>query len=204
MLPLATLKVLLVVPILLVAAAFLGAGARILLRSRPWVIRASLPVWLIVVSMLPILAVVASLAASARQPALACFVSFPIVLFAFILASVRRTATGYLILGVTEGSFRASMRAALAAVGLPFEETVLGFVLPSLRDTLQARIEPRLGTAQFRLKGPGHTQTLEQIAQHVRAHLERDAASLSIGSAALYGAIGVMLLGLAFYQAQRF
>jgi len=72
------------------------------------------------------------------------------------------------VIAVTEGSFRTSLQGALAELGLPFDETLLGFALTSLRDTLLARVGPRIGTARFCMKSLENAQLLTQIAQCAR------------------------------------
>ena len=204
MLPIATLKPLLVAPILITAAAFLGASGLVILRRRPLLVRGSLLPWLIAAAILPLILAVIIFAASASDPALTCFASIQVGLLVFVIVGSRRSARGYIAVAVTGVSLRSALRAALAELDMPFEETMLGFSLRTIHNEVRTRYEPRLGTGQFLLESPANSEVLPRIAKRVRHQLEADFQSASYGSAAIYGVFGLITLILAFYQAARF
>jgi hypothetical protein len=186
-----------------VSAAFLTAGALVLLRGRPLLLRGRLLAWLVAAVVLPIILAILVMIFAISESGVVCIGLIPASLLALMPLVVRRSLRGYALLAVTEHSFRKSVRESLSDLGLPFEETLLGVVLSSLHDTLQARIEPRLGMAQLRMKS-GDEQVLEQVAARVRHHLQSDVQSASLGSAGIFVAIGLLALALAGYQAGRF
>jgi hypothetical protein len=203
MLPIATLKPLLVAPILISTAAFLSAGALVFIRSSPLVLPGSLFPWLIAATFLPLILAVVMFAFAASDPTMTCFAFFQVPLFVLIIFSAKRSTRGYIVLAVTGESLRSALRAAIAELDAGFEETMLGFSLGAIHNMLRTRYEARLGTAQFLLDSPGNPEVLSQIATRVRHHLQADHQSVSQGSAALYGVFGLIMLILALYQSAR-
>jgi len=198
------LRILLVAPLVILAAALLVTSAWVLVRQRPLLLRSSLVVGLIAVSMAPLALAMLLAAVSDPEPATLCSSFITGSLLALMIVAFGRATRGYTVIAVTEDSFRAAVRAALVALSIPYEETVLGFVLGTSHNTLRARIEPRIGTAQLNLKSPDTSQILPQIAGHIRDRLGADRLSMSLGSALIYGALGLLILAAAFYQASRF
>lgn len=199
MLPLDLLRILLVAPILITAAAFLGASALVILRKSPLVIRASSMAWIVTLASAFLFLAALIFVLVTAQPAVCILFSLP----ALIVIGVWRSTRGYYILGATEAGVRASFQAALAGLGLPYEETILGFTLSSLYDDLLVRVQAPLGIAQFQMRSPGHRQELAQIAQGVKEQL-RLRGEANNTAAAIYTAAGLVFLVLALYQAGRF
>ncbi len=199
-----TLKVLLVAPPLISAAAFLATSALVIVRQRPLLLRGGLALWFMAIAVAPVIVATFLPVLSGSDPALTCLGLAEIGAFALLVAVLRRSLRGYLVIAVTEESFRAALKAALAGLGLPFEETVLGFRLSAAHDILRTRVEARLGTAQFHMKSSADSEVLGKIAERVRDHLRTDAYSASLGSALIFGATGLLFLVVVLYQAGRF
>ena len=195
----ATLRPLFVFPILAVAAGFLAISALVIIRNAPLVIRGSLLAWLLTVSSASLVLATIVLFAATSEPAVCVYLIVP----ALIIFGAWRSTQGYLVIGVTEADLRASLQAVLSELGLPFEESILGFALTSLHNNLQVRIHPQLGTAQLRMELQGHSPELTQIARRGSHHL-RHYGEANITAALIYGALGLFCLALALYQAQRF
>ncbi len=204
MLPLSTLKILLVLPPLIVAAAFFAIGARVVIRGRPMVLRASLSAWLITLVAVPTIVVALSIGLSLSAGGVCLVGLLPAGLLAVLVVGFWRSRQGYFVIAAKEASLRAALQAALTGLGLPFEESVLGFTLPSLPDTLRVRLQPRLASADFRMKSRGHSEVLAQIAERAKGHLERHGDSDPGTAALVYGAAGLLFLVLAIYQGGRF
>lgn len=204
MLPLPILKILLVLPPLITAAAFFAIGARVVIRGRPMVLRARLSAWLITLLAVPTIVVALSVGFSLSSPGARLVGLLPAVLLAAIVYGFWRSGLGYFAIAAKETSLRAALQAALTGLGLPFEETVLGFTLPSLPDTLQVRLQPRLAHADFRMKSRGHADVLAQIAERAREHLELHGDSDGATAALVYGLGGLLFLVLAIYPGGRF
>jgi hypothetical protein len=169
-----TLRVLLVIPLLLVAAAFLGISAAIILRGRPLLLRGRLLYWALFVIWAPLAVAMLLVAFSVSEAAMTCIALFQIGAAALIILAARRAMRGYLIIGISENMFRESLQSALTRLGLPFQESVIGFTLPSLHETLRTSLAPRLGSAQFQMESSGSPEVLAQIAKRVEEHLRAD------------------------------
>ena len=204
MLPNAALRLLFVAPILIIAAAFLGVSALVILRGRPLIVKGSLFPWLIAASILPLVAAVIVIALSASDPTTTCMATLQAGILVLFIVGARRSTHGYIVVAVTGESLRSALRGAIADLNFPFEETILGFSLGTIHNTVRTRYEPRLGAAQIWLEAQGSSEVLSQIANRVRDHLQADYQSASYGSAALYGALGLITLILALYQSSRF
>jgi hypothetical protein len=204
MLPLSTLRILLVAPLLLVAAASLGIGAAIVLWGRPLVLRGSHLSWALLAISAPVALAMVILAFSLADPGVTCSTILHIAVLAFLVVGTRRLMRGYLIIGISAESFRASLQASLARLGLPFEESVVGFELKSLRETLRTRITPSLGSAHFQMASSNHPEVLEQIGERVKGFLRAESTPPAMVAPLIYGIVGLAALALAVYQAQRF
>ena len=64
---------------------------------------------------------------------------------------------GYMILGVSEDAFHILLTNALSKLNLPFQETLSQDKLIGLDTYLQAKVTPRMGTAQFWIKQRQYT-----------------------------------------------
>ncbi|HSB89543.1 MAG TPA: hypothetical protein VLD63_05910 [Anaerolineales bacterium] len=203
MLPTSTLKVLLVLPPLITASAFLAIGALVGIRKKPLVFRATAAAWLVTLAAAPTLLAVVSLFTEA--PAAICSPAFLfLVLLAVILFAVWRPSAGFIVVAVSERGFRAGLQAALEGLGLPYQESLLGFTLASLHDTLQARAYPALLSAYFRVRSPENSQIGSQIAERFRDHIRHHGEGKTYSAALLYGGAGLVFLLLALYQVARF
>ncbi len=203
MLPMLALRILLVAPILLVAAVFLALSGAILLRRRPIVLRGSLFTWVLFIVWAPVAVatlVVAFYTSEAEPTCLAVLQMGILLLFA---VAARRFMRGYMIIGISADSLRDSVRSSLTRLGLPFEETVMGFALPLPHEMLETRIEPRLGTAQLQMNSSGRPEILKQIAQRVDEHLRLTGEGPSPVAPVIFGVAELIALALAIYQAQR-
>jgi hypothetical protein len=198
------LRVLLVVPLLLTAAAFLGISGAIVLRKRPLLIRGSLLAWGLLVVAAPIVLAMLLVANAVAEVEVTCLSALQIGVLAIMVWAAGRAMQGYLIIGTSEETFRDALRSALARLGLPFEETVMGFTLTSLHETLRTHIAPRLGSGQFQMKSSAHREIVPGIAEAVEQYLRVDTSPPEMVAAAVYGVAGLVVLVLAAFQAQRF
>jgi hypothetical protein len=194
----------LVLPLLLVAACFLGISASILVRRRPLLLRGRLITWALGAVWAPLALAIVLIAWSVREAAMTCLAMFQVGVAAAIILAARRAMRGYLVIGISEDVFREALQSALATLGLPNEETVIGFKLTSVHDTLRTSLAPRLGSAQFLMESSEHPDVLAQIARRVEEFLRLSDAPPATAPALLYGIAGLVALALAAYQAQRF
>ncbi len=202
MLPL--LKVLLVVPIVLAAALMLTLSALILFRKRPILLRGSVFTWTVgVTTGLVIISLVIFLITLA-DASLTCVGIVQILILLILIVTVQRRVKGYFLVGTTVTAFRQALHTALNELNLPFEETILGFNLPSVQNRLVTSIAPRLGTAQMHLEEKINSTVLDDIAHRVDGYMRRTYGTQSETAAFLYGASGLVFLVLAIYQWGRF
>jgi hypothetical protein len=203
MFPMSILRFLLVTPILLAAAFSFAISASILLRHRPVLLRGGLLVWGLLIVSAPIALAILIITASIAEAQMVCYAVLQILALAVVVAAAGRAMGGYLIIGASAETVRASVQSALSGLGLPFEESVIGFTLSSLHETLQTWIEPRLGSAQLRMKTSAHPEILAQIAERVEEYLRLRGEPPSMAAPLIFGVAGLAFLALAAYQAQR-
>jgi hypothetical protein len=155
-------------------------------------LRGRLITWALFAVWAPLAVAVVLVASSVREPAMTCLAVFQVGAAAAILLAARRALRGFLVIGISGDVFRKSLQSALARLGLPYEETVIGFRLASLHDTLRTSLAPRLGSAQFLMESSEHRDVLAGIARWVEEFLRVSVAPPATAPA------------LAAYQAQRF
>lgn len=185
---------------LIIAAGYLAAGGWIIIRNQPLLFRASLFEWLTVVALLPLLGIV--LYAVFTNPALICLSFIWLGLVGSLAYAIRRDSVEYMVIAVREEALHAALRASLAQLGIPYDESVAGFTLPALNDTLQVRFQVRMGTAQLRLKSRHNFPRLKEIALATRAHLKADRESAMVRDGWIYAGLGlfVLVFALSIFQ----
>jgi hypothetical protein len=107
-----------------------------------------------------------------------------------------------MVIAVREEAFYAALRTSLAQLDVPYMESVAGFVLPALNDTLLVRFQMRMGAAQLRMKSRQNFTRLTEIVQATRANLKAERESAMIRDGWIYLALGLFMLvfSLAFFQ----
>lgn len=204
MLPIAVLQILLVLPPAFAAIAFFAISAWLYVRQVPLVLPGRGFAWLIALAMAPVLVVVVSLVLSASRSAACGSALFLVLIPVIVIFASWRSLRGYLVFGVTQDSTRDSLRSALDALELTFEETVLGFVLSPTRRTLRVQFQPWLATASFQLEGSDRLGVEAKIAEQVSEQLRLLRSGGWRGAASICGILGLVFLGAAIYQAVRF
>ena len=199
-----SLKILLVVPILACAAISLSLAGLVLIRNRPVVLNNRLLAAIILLVLAPALLGAVRYVSSGAGPGINFQAVVLAGLFLLLMAVIWRAMSGYAVIGVNESSLRACLLAALSGLSLPFEETIGGFRLPSMGDTLQVRYQPRLDTASLRLESPRDKATMSRIAVAARAQFQSSRGSGSLNAVVFYGGSGLIFLILALYQWNRF
>lgn len=200
MLPISTFQKIISITPFIIAAAFMAVSVWIIRRNQPFLFRSILLPWLMALAILPVIGVFLYIVLT-DEPAAICSVMYvPIIVIASIAFGFWRLSAEYTVIAASEGSLRAAVVAALQQLGVPFEETLLGFYLPNLYDTLQVKFSPLMDTAQIRMKSRGNIESLSKIIQAVREHLAGEA---SITIALIYGGLGILCLILAIYQYNR-
>jgi hypothetical protein len=119
MLPTTAIRFLLVLPLLLVAASFLGISASILVRGRPLMLRGRLITWALFAVWAPLAVAVVLVASSVREPAMTCLAFSQIAVAAAIILAARRAVRGYLVIGISECVFREYSIRPLPGLGFP-------------------------------------------------------------------------------------
>jgi len=157
------------------------------------ILSARLFVWLFGVGVVCFLAESVSLGFSQYHRAGFDFQSLlsPLMLTLLLLLFWRQFR-GYWVFGATEATFRQGLHSVLHEIGLPFEESVAGFSLPSLDDTLHVSIQPWMGRADFRMRSGRHGEELKQIVRALRTYLRSAPGQTTILIFVVYAAIGFL------------
>lgn len=187
---------------LILAAGYLAVGGWIIIRNQPVLFRSSLPEWLSAIALIPFLGFILY-ATFAIDPGFACMSAILLIAFASLAFVIQRDSVEYTVIAVREDALHAALRASLAHLGYPYEESVAGFVLPGINDTLQVRFQARMGTVQLRFKSRHNFSRLREIALAARAHLKADRESAMLRDGWIYAGLGLVMLVFAlsiFYQ----
>jgi hypothetical protein len=183
--------------LLVLAAGYFLLGGRIIRRQRPYLHRSSFIVWLLAIAGVPFWgAWIYMLLTSTAPRELVVYLFLSVLLiYALLAVIIRRQSREFIIVAVQEQALRSALLASLAQLGLTFEESILGFALPAIQDTLQVRVAR--GTAQLLMKSPGNFTTLHKIAQATDEHLLLDSQSVVLRDGWFYTLNGLFFVVLA-------
>lgn len=128
----------------------------------------------------------------------------PLLMYLILLVFYWRLLRGYMVLGVTDESFRQALYSVLKDLKLPFEERLSKLRLTSLDADLEANINAWMGTANIRIKQHEHQKTLDQIADALRNYFAGSYVSINMLTCVYNIIFGVMILVMAVFFAFYF
>ncbi len=99
--------------------------------------------------------------------------------FALLIYIFWRQTPGYILLGVSDESFRNGLTNALKQLNFPFEESVSKIRLTSLKADLQVSVSAWMGTAQMRIKQPESAGYTEDIVIAMNEYFQDNAVSVN-------------------------
>jgi len=184
----------------LMGIAFLALGIRGLIGKKPFAYPAKYNLWLIGLAFLPQfifpfqMLLDGSTKTTGLFPLLVPFIMYP-VLFAFLWKQM----SGYLILGITDDSFRTALHRALQKNNIHYEETLSHMRLPELGADLQASVQSWMGVAQLRVKQPEHQDTLKRIMSTLNEEFSAPTTQINMTTCAFYVIMGAMILVMAVF-----
>lgn len=194
------LKLSFLAPIVILGTLSVTVGALILLRRRPLVINGLVTAWGLILSAVSINLGFFALSIRETLSALLCYSIFILLVQVAAYAAAVRAMRGIFIFGISPEDYRAAIRAALEAVGMPYTETILGYDFSEHPGRLRGPLAQKLGTAQLRLEGVEQAGLQKSIAAQLKVHFEKHRGDYSLQSALIYGGFGIFGLLLAVYQ----
>jgi hypothetical protein len=128
--------------LLVLAAGYFALGGRIIRRKRPYLHRSSLVIWLLGIASVPFWGALIYMLVNSTAPKglIAYMFLMALLIYAVLAVVIQRQSREFTIIAVREEALRAALLASLAQLGLTFEESILGFNLPTIQDTLQVRV----------------------------------------------------------------
>ncbi len=101
---------------------------------------------------------------------------------------------GYMVLGVTDDSFRKALHASLEKNGLPFEEELSCVTLTSLDTKLHVALQSWVGAGQIKMGKEAGRGLLPKIVSGMEEFFESDGSKPHLVTSVFYIIIGVSLL----------
>ena len=148
---------------LILSCYFLFIGMNVILKKKPFIIPAKIPLVLILLAFLPQLVNTFAIL-SEDPPGRLYVISFLSMLLYFcLIVFLWLQMKGYLVFGVSDKSFRDALHFSLKKNELPFEERISRVDLPSVGASLQVVVQSWIGFGQFNLKGKVDPSIIKKI-----------------------------------------
>lgn len=120
---------------------------------------------------------------------------FQILMFFVLIYVLQRQMTGYLILGVTDETFRDALTAVLNELNLPFQETISKIKLTSLEADLQVAVASWVGSAQISIPQQPHAHLTAKIAHSMDNYYQKKPIKVNSFIFITYLILGILLTG---------
>lgn len=174
---------------------FLGIGIRVLAAQRPFVLNARWLLGFIVIAFSPM--VIISLNRYSKSENSILLIN--ILTFLVVTLFLAITMKGYVIIGVTDESFRKATYTVLRQLNIAFEE-ILGHIrLTSHNLELQAAVQSWTGTAQLKVRQPNGKSVLDKLARGIVAYYQSHGSKINPIAPIFYIFIGLLMLALAIF-----
>ena len=194
MLPDLVFDLLLVVPIGLMAIVFFYIALQGIVKRSPIVISSRLFTWPITLTFAALAVAILSLQFSPFSDGFDFLIVLQVLMFAVLLFVIWRQMQGFFVLGITEDAFRDALIEALNELGFSHKESVSGFLIEELDDTLQVNIQDWMGTAQLRMKSKANRDHLRKLAGILKMRLASAPEGAKMLSTVIFGIVGVLML----------
>jgi hypothetical protein len=204
MLPDPVFKALLLLPIGVMAVGFLFVGVRGLVTRRPFVFAARIFAWLFIVLVASMSFSFVSLMLSPYSDGIEFMSVAQIVMFLILIVVFWRVMQGYVVLGVTDDTFKQALSASLDELGLAHKESLGGYALDELGDVLLVSVQGWVGSGQLKMKTRGNQQHLKQVVAALRHRLAQDPGRASLFIPVTYTAMGLLMIAIGLYMAFEF
>jgi len=128
---------------------------------------------------------------------------FLIVFYSAFLFFLWKTMQGYLVIGVTEDSFRNALQSVLTKLGLPFEERLSKMRLTSLDTDLQSSMNAWSGMASLKIKDAKHKEIEREIAENLQKQLIDEDSPINLRTSYFYlftgGLMFIFFIGFSYW-----
>ncbi len=194
MLPDLVFDLLLVVPLGLMAIVFLYIALQGIVKRRPIVFSSRLFTWPITLTFAALAVAMLSLQFSPSGGGFDFLIMLQVLMFVVLLFVIWRQMQGFFVLGVAEDAFRDALIAALNELGFSHKESVKGFSIDELDDTLQVTVQDWMGTAQLRMKSKANREHLGKLAGILKVRLASEPKGANMLSTIIFGIVGVLMV----------
>jgi len=116
-----------------------------------------------------------------------------LLILVVVVGFMALVTRGYLVFSATQSSFREGLLAALARLGLPFEETMAAIHLPTVPADLHVAVQGWIGTGQVRLKKGNGRPLLRQLAKAMNAQYAGSSVATNRTWAVVYLILGILV-----------
>ncbi|HUN24553.1 MAG TPA: hypothetical protein PK299_15595 [Anaerolineales bacterium] len=114
-----------------------------------------------------------------------------LVLLVFIF---WRQMAGYMILGVSDETFREALVSALNKLNLPYQETISKIKLTGLGADMQVVVASWTGTAQIRIKQWRHVRYTKKIALAMDDYYKNNPVKVNNSAFIVYLLLGILMI----------
>ncbi len=168
-----------------------------LVKKRPIVFPARQLMWFMFAMFAPLIVMLLSFLFQGREYiywfliSMSAFQVATLVLVVFIL---WRQMSGYVVLGVSDETFRQALTNALNELNLPYQETISKIKLTSLSADLQVAVASWVGTAQIRIKQQQHIHYAKDIANAMDKYYKSNPVKVNNFAFITYLLLGGLLI----------
>ena len=180
----------LTVTFFLEALFFLGIGIRVMAARRPLLLHTRWLLGFVAIAFSPAIVFWLNTSSESGNPIMLVNILVLFVVFVFLAIVIK----GYIVMGITDESFRAAIHNALQALNITFEETIGHIKLTSHNLELQVAVQSWVGSAQLKMKGSNGKPVLNEIVKAVSRYYQTHETKTNNMTAIFYLVLGVLML----------
>jgi hypothetical protein len=174
-----------------------GIGVWGLVKNRPLIFATRQYIWFLFAMIAPVVVVLSNNIFEEREHvnlflvSMSIFQAAMLVLMAFIL---WRQMSGYMILGVSDETFRNALLNALNKLNFPFQESISKIKLTSPDADLQATVASGMGTAQIRIKQQQYIRYTKDIANAMNEYYKSNPVKVNNFTFIIFLLLGILTI----------
>jgi hypothetical protein len=187
---------------LLIAVIFIAIGGAVYLRKKPIVLPSRAMFGLVLLCLLPSLissVLINRMAAdmSAEMSALQWLVpAMLLILLGFMWVQMQ----GYVMIGITDDSFRKALVAELQAQGQEYQEELSRIVIPASGLEVQVAIQSWMGVGQFKCRTKAKQAEFIGLINGLKQRLNAEAMEINPVTSIFYIVIGIIMFAFAIFM----
>lgn len=182
---------------LVMAFFFLYIGSKVVLAKRPIFIPARYFFALIVIAFSPQFVSSGSMLSQSPSGAMGFLLWLNPVIFLCLIGFFWFQMKGYMVIGISDDTFRKALHSSLEKNELPFEEKLSVVQLTSLDVKLQIAIQSWVGAGQLKLGKSGDQSILPKIVSGMESFYETNDVKPNQVTSIFYIIMGVLMLACA-------